>query len=35
MRQPYQNGELVIVVDCSDLDRLAQFWAPLVAGRGH
>ena len=25
--QPYRNGELVIVIDCSDLDRSARFWA--------
>ncbi len=24
---PYRNGELVIVIDCSDLDRSARFWA--------
>jgi predicted enzyme related to lactoylglutathione lyase len=30
MPQPYQNGELVIVVDCSDLDRSAQFWAAVL-----
>src|SRR5215472_4895984 len=24
---PYLNGELVIVIDCSDLDRSARFWA--------
>ena len=30
MPQPYRNGELVIVVDCSDLDRSAQFWAAVL-----
>jgi predicted enzyme related to lactoylglutathione lyase len=24
---PYRNGELVIVIDCADLDRSARFWA--------
>jgi predicted enzyme related to lactoylglutathione lyase len=24
---PYRNGELVIVIDCLDLDRSARFWA--------
>ena len=36
MPQPYRNGELVIVIDCSDLDRSAQFWAGVLgftAGR--
>jgi len=34
--QPYRNGELVIVVDCSDLDRSARFWGAVLgytAGR--
>jgi hypothetical protein len=26
MPQPYTNGELVIVIDCADLDRSARFW---------
>ena len=30
MPQPYPNGELVIVIDCSDLDRSAQFWAAVL-----
>jgi predicted enzyme related to lactoylglutathione lyase len=30
MPQPYRNGELVIVVDCLDLDRSAQFWAAVL-----
>jgi predicted enzyme related to lactoylglutathione lyase len=36
MPQPYPNGELVIVIDCSDLDRSARFWAAVLgyeAGR--
>jgi catechol 2,3-dioxygenase-like lactoylglutathione lyase family enzyme len=33
MPQPYPNGELVIVIDCSDLDRSARFWSdPAAAG---
>jgi predicted enzyme related to lactoylglutathione lyase len=28
--QPYLNGELVIVIDCSDLDRSARFWAAAL-----
>jgi predicted enzyme related to lactoylglutathione lyase len=28
--QPYRNGELVIVIDCSDLDRSARFWAGVL-----
>jgi catechol 2,3-dioxygenase-like lactoylglutathione lyase family enzyme len=27
---PYRNGELVIVIDCSDLDRSARFWADTL-----
>jgi predicted enzyme related to lactoylglutathione lyase len=40
MPHPYRNGELVIVIDCSDLDRSARFWAgvlgyaPDTAGHG-
>ena len=42
MPQPYPNGELVIVIDCSDLDRSARFWSgalgytvgPPAAGTG-
>jgi predicted enzyme related to lactoylglutathione lyase len=30
MPQPYPNGELVIVIDCSDLDRSARFWADVL-----
>ncbi len=30
MPQAYQNGELVIVIDCSDLDRSARFWAGVL-----
>ena len=36
MPQPYPNGELVIVIDCSDLDRSARFWSGVLgytAGR--
>jgi len=28
--QPYRNGELVIVIDCSDLDRSARFWTGVL-----
>jgi predicted enzyme related to lactoylglutathione lyase len=34
--QLYRSGELVIVIDCSDLDRSARFWAAVLgytAGR--
>ena len=27
---PYLRGELVLVIDCSDLDRSAQFWAEVL-----
>jgi|GEM_PF-1674842 len=30
MPQPYPNGELVIVIDCADLDRSARFWAAVL-----
>jgi predicted enzyme related to lactoylglutathione lyase len=30
MPQPYPNGELVVVIDCSDLDRSAGFWAAVL-----
>ena len=30
MPQPYPNGELVVVIGCSDLDRSAQFWAAVL-----
>jgi predicted enzyme related to lactoylglutathione lyase len=30
MPQPYPNGELVIVIDCSDLDGAARFWAGVL-----
>jgi Glyoxalase-like domain len=30
MPQPYPNGELVIVIDCGDLDRSARFWAAVL-----
>jgi hypothetical protein len=28
--QRYQNGELVVVVDCSDLERAAGFWGAVL-----
>ena len=36
MPQLYRNGELVVVIDCSDLARSARFWADVLgftAGR--
>jgi predicted enzyme related to lactoylglutathione lyase len=30
MPQPYPSGELVIVVDCSDLERSARFWCEVL-----
>jgi len=27
---PYPRGELVVVIDCSDLDRSAEFWAGVL-----
>jgi predicted enzyme related to lactoylglutathione lyase len=30
MPQPYPNGELVIVIDCSDLDGAARFWSGVL-----
>jgi predicted enzyme related to lactoylglutathione lyase len=30
MPQPYPHGELVIVIDCADLERSAQFWAAAL-----
>ena len=27
---PYARGELVVVVDCADLDRAARFWAAVL-----
>ncbi len=30
MPQPYPNGELVIVIDCSDLDGAARFWGAVL-----
>ena len=33
MPQPYPNGELVIVIDCSDMDRSAAFWSGVLGGR--
>ncbi len=28
--QPYRNGELVVVIDCSDLERSARFWSQVL-----
>ena len=28
--QQYQRGELVVVIDCSDLGRAADFWAEVL-----
>ena len=28
--QSYANGELVIVIDCADLDRSARFWCAVL-----
>jgi predicted enzyme related to lactoylglutathione lyase len=28
--QPYPHGELVIVIDCADVDRSARFWAGVL-----
>jgi predicted enzyme related to lactoylglutathione lyase len=30
MPQPYPHGEVVIVIDCSDLDRSARFWSGVL-----
>jgi predicted enzyme related to lactoylglutathione lyase len=30
MPQSYRNGELVMVIDCFDLDRSARFWADVL-----
>ena len=30
MPQPYPYGELVVVIDCSDLDRSAAFWSAVL-----
>jgi hypothetical protein len=30
MPQPYPNGELVLVIDCSDLDVSARFWCGVL-----
>jgi predicted enzyme related to lactoylglutathione lyase len=27
---PYVRGELVVVIDCADLDRAARFWAAVL-----
>ena len=34
MPQPYPNGELVIVIDCSDLDVSARFWSGVLGLHG-
>ena len=31
MPQPYPHGELVIVIDCSDLDKSARFWSGVIS----
>jgi predicted enzyme related to lactoylglutathione lyase len=28
--QAYRNGELLIVIDCADLDRSARFWSAVL-----
>ena len=36
MPQPYPHGEVMVVIDCVDLDRSASFWAGVLgytAGR--
>ncbi len=30
MPQPYRNGELVVVIDCSDLESSARFWTDVL-----
>ena len=30
MPQPYPHGELLIVIDCADLDRSAAFWSAAL-----
>ena len=30
MPQPYPHGELLIVIDCADLDRSAVFWSAVL-----
>ena len=30
MPQPYPHGELLIVIDCADLDRSAAFWSAVL-----
>ena len=34
MPQPYPHGELVVVIDCSDLDRSAAFWSAVLGYTG-
>jgi predicted enzyme related to lactoylglutathione lyase len=33
--QLYRGGELVVVVDCADLDRAARFWAEVLGYAAH
>jgi hypothetical protein len=33
MPQPYPHSELVIVIDCADLDRSATFWSAATDQR--
>jgi catechol 2,3-dioxygenase-like lactoylglutathione lyase family enzyme len=28
--QPYKHGELLVVIDCADLDRAADFWTDVL-----
>lgn len=35
MSQLYRGGELVVVVDCADLDRSARFWAGALGYTAH
>jgi predicted enzyme related to lactoylglutathione lyase len=30
MASPYRHGELVVVVDCADVDRAARFWTGVL-----
>jgi predicted enzyme related to lactoylglutathione lyase len=31
--QPYPKGEVVLVLDCADLDRAAEFWSSILGYR--
>ena len=33
--QPYPHGELVIVLDCRDLERSAAFWSEVLGYHGY